>query len=48
MTGELRARTRIGVVVPLTNTCIEPELVRLCPPGCALHFARLFGKRATA
>ena len=38
MTGELRARTRIGVLVPFTNTNLEPDMVRLCPPGCTLSF----------
>jgi len=43
MTGKLRARARIGVLVPFTNTNLEPDMIRLCPPGCTLHFARLGG-----
>lgn len=38
-----RARARIGVLVPFTNTNLEPDMVRLCPPGCTLHFGRLGG-----
>ncbi|MDH3668733.1 MAG: aspartate/glutamate racemase family protein [Paracoccaceae bacterium] len=43
MTGQSRARARIGVLVPFTNTNLEPDMMRLCPPGCTLHFARLGG-----
>jgi len=39
----LRGRARIGVLVPFTNTNLEPDMVRLCPSGCTLHFARLGG-----
>ncbi len=43
MTGKPRAQARIGVLVPFTNTNLEPDMVRLCPAGCTLHFARLGG-----
>ena len=43
MTSQPRARARIGVLVPFTNTNLEPDMIRLCPPGCSLHFARLGG-----
>jgi maleate cis-trans isomerase len=43
MTLALRARARIGVLVPFTNTNLEPDMIRLCPPGCTVHFARLGG-----
>jgi maleate cis-trans isomerase len=43
MSKPLRGRARIGVLVPFTNTNLEPDMVRLCPPGCTLHFARLGG-----
>lgn len=41
--AEKRARARIGVLVPFTNTNLEPDMIRLCPTGCTVHFARLGG-----
>lgn len=38
-----RGRARIGVLVPFTNTNLEPDLALLRPPGVSLHFARLGG-----
>lgn len=38
-----RGRARIGVVVPVTNTNLEPDLTLLRPPGVSLHFARAGG-----
>lgn len=38
-----RGLARIGVVVPVTNTNLEPDLVMLAPPGVSLHFARAGG-----
>ncbi len=41
--SESRGRARIGVVVPFTNTNLEPDLMMLRPPGVSLHFARAGG-----
>ena len=38
-----RGRARIGVLVPFTNTNLEPDMVLLRPDGVSLHFARLGG-----
>lgn len=38
-----RGRARIGVLVPYTNTNLEPDMGLLSPPGCSLHVARLGG-----
>ncbi len=38
-----RGRARIGVLVPFTNTNLEPDMALLCPPGASLHFTRLGG-----
>ena len=34
-------RAKLGVLVPSSNTTMEPELYRLAPQGVSLHFARL-------
>lgn len=34
---------KIGVLVPFTNTNLEPDLTSLCPDGATLHFQRLGG-----
>ena len=34
---------RIGVLVPFTNTNLEPDLMRMLPPDCALHCHRTGG-----
>ena len=41
--SDSRGRARIGVVVPFSNTNLEPDLVMLRPPGVSLHFARVGG-----
>ena len=41
--SESRGRGRIGVVVPFSNTNLEPDLMLLRPPGVSLHFARAGG-----
>ena len=41
--SETRGRARIGVVVPFSNTNLEPDLMLLRPPGVSLHFARAVG-----
>ena len=38
-----RGRARIGVVVPFSNTNLEPDMAMLCPPGVSVHFARAGG-----
>ncbi len=38
-----RGRARIGVLVPFTNTNLEPDLALLRPTGISFHFARLGG-----
>ncbi len=38
-----RGLAKIGVVVPFTNTNLEPDLTMLAPPGVSLHFARAGG-----
>ena len=34
--------SRIGLLVPSSNTTVEPEFYRALPPGVTLHVARLF------
>lgn len=43
MTTPSRGNGRIGVLVPFTNTNLEPDMALLCPPGVSMHFARLGG-----
>lgn len=38
-----RGRARLGILVPFTNTNLEPDMVLLRPEGVSLHFARLGG-----
>lgn len=38
-----RGRARIGVLVPFTNTNLEPDMTVMRPEGVSLHFARLGG-----
>ena len=40
MTADPRAH-KIGVLVPYTNTNLEPDLMLMRPEGCTLHFERL-------
>jgi maleate isomerase len=35
-------RLKIGVVVPSTNTVMEPELYGIAPPGVTFHIARMY------
>jgi maleate isomerase len=39
--------SRIGLLVPSSNTTVEPEFYRALPPGVTLHVARLFLARIT-
>ncbi len=36
-----RSGPKIGVLVPFTNTNLEPDMGALCPQGCTMHFERL-------
>ncbi|UXX85129.1 maleate cis-trans isomerase family protein [Roseovarius pelagicus] len=36
-------KKKIGVLVPYSNTNLEPDMMRLCPDGCTMHFQRLGG-----
>ena len=38
-----RGRARIGVLVPFTNTNLEPDLMMMRPSGVSVHVARLGG-----
>lgn len=38
-----RGRARIGVLVPFTNTNLEPDLAMVRPLGVSFHFARMGG-----
>ncbi|TBX29162.1 maleate cis-trans isomerase family protein [Nioella sediminis] len=38
-----RGRARFGILVPFTNTNLEPDMSLLRPEGVSLHFARLGG-----
>jgi len=38
-----RGRARLGILVPFTNTNLEPDMALLRPSGVSLHFARMGG-----
>ncbi len=38
-----RGRARLGLLVPFTNTNLEPDMTLMSPPGIAVHAARLGG-----
>ena len=38
-----RGRARIGVLVPFTNSNLEPDMALMRPVGVSLHFARMGG-----
>ncbi|WP_127562064.1 aspartate/glutamate racemase family protein [Nioella ostreopsis] len=38
-----RGRARFGILVPFTNTNLEPDMALLTPKGVSMHFARLGG-----
>ncbi len=40
---ESRGRARFGVLVPFTNTNLEPDMALMVPPGVSLHVARMGG-----
>src|SRR5688500_4466374 len=41
--SESRGLARIGVVVPVSNVNLEPDLGLMRPPGVSLHVARAGG-----
>ena len=41
--AQTRGRARIGVVVPVSNSNLEPDMTMMCPPGVSAHFARAGG-----
>lgn len=45
---ENRDLAKIGVLVPFTNTNLEPDLMRMRPPGTTLHFQRMGGYDSAA
>ncbi len=38
-----RGRARLGLLVPFTNTNLEPDMTLMSPPGISVHIARLGG-----
>ena len=38
-----RGRARFGILVPFTNTNLEPDMTLLRPAGVSMHFARMGG-----
>lgn len=38
-----RGRARLGLLVPFTNTNLEPDMTLMSPPGISVHVARLGG-----
>lgn len=43
MISSSRGVARIGLLVPFTNTNLEPDIALLAPPGVTVHAARLGG-----
>ena len=41
--SQSRGRARLGIVVPFSNTNLEPDMQMLRPSGVSLHFARAGG-----
>lgn len=48
MKSDHEAPIRIGVLVPFTNTILEPDMMRMCPDGATVHFQRMGGYDADA
>ena len=47
MPDALGYRARIGVLVPSTNTILEPELYAMAPHGVTCHVSRMYVPQAT-
>jgi len=47
MTDVLGWRARIGVLVPSTNTILEPELYAMAPQGVTCHVSRMYVPQAS-
>lgn len=43
MQNNIRARARIGILIPFTNTNLEPDMELLRPPNVTVHFTRMGG-----
>ena len=43
MTTPSRGRARFGILVPFTNTNLEPDMTLMRPAGVSMHFTRLGG-----
>ena len=43
MTYETRTRAKIGVLVPFTNTNLEPDMILMRCPDTTVHFQRMGG-----
>ena len=39
-----RGLARLGIVVPVSNTNLEPDMMMLAPAGVSLHFTRAGGR----
>ncbi|MED7678882.1 Asp/Glu racemase [Rhodobacteraceae bacterium IMCC15231] len=46
MNRQTHVSNRIGVLVPFTNTNLEPDMMLMRPPNCSLHFQRTGGYSA--
>lgn len=42
-TQDSRGTSKFGVLVPFTNTNLEPDMALMRPPGVSMHFARFGG-----
>ena len=41
MTNQATRRHKIGLLVPYSNTNLEPDMAMMCPKDCTMHSARL-------
>lgn len=41
MTDALGWRLKLGILVPSTNTSVQPEFDAMCPPGVTCHISRI-------
>src|SRR5206468_10514231 len=47
MPDALGYRAKFGVLVPSTNTIVEPDFYAMAPPGVTLHVGRIFIENQT-